>query len=378
VRWSLLAVLPTFAWAVPARAEYAQPDLVEIPIARLVENLEKLAGENPEDVTVRFNLARAHAMAYAMKTETAQVVRGQEARGAWLGYEPKHVPFEAEPTDDEARQLAAEEHLELAISAYLDVLKLEPKHLSAWLGYAWCLDQQQHPCAANEYRHVVRLAWEEEKDLEEAGLGWHSVTAEAAGYLIPLLDPENNADEIATLNEQIARVKSVTRPVTPIVVPLGDGLTVYDLEDRAASVAFDADGTGLQKRWTWITPEAGWLVSDPRRTGQVSSALQLFGGVTFWMFWEHGYQALAALDNDGDGQLAGEELAGLAIWRDRDGNGQCEEGEVRPLAAWGIAALSCRCQRDESHPDRMVYSPEGVTLADGTTRPTYDIVLQPR
>jgi hypothetical protein len=27
----------------------------------------------------------------------------------------------------------------------------------------------------------------------------------------------------------------------------------------SARVVFDADGSGLAKSWTWITPKAGWL-----------------------------------------------------------------------------------------------------------------------
>jgi hypothetical protein len=106
--------------------------------------------------------------------------------------------------------------------------------------------------------------------------------------------------------------------------------------------------------------------------------LQLFGGVTFWMFWDNGYQALAALDNSGDSKLSGDELMGLAIWHDRNTNGISEPGEVKPLAEYGITSISCRWERDTSHPDGIAYSPEGITFRDGTTRPTYDIVLQPR
>jgi tetratricopeptide (TPR) repeat protein len=377
-RWPLLLLLPAVAWTYPAQARYARPDLVEIPVARLTKNLEKLARENPDDVTVRFNLARAHAMAYALKTDSATVRRGHEDEGAWFGYEPEHVPFQVAPTEDVDALEAAKKHLEQAIAAYTQVLELDPNHLSAALGHAWCLEQAEDPGAVAAYRRVVELAWKSEKDLQMADLGWHSVTAEAAGYLIPLLDAEKDAKEIATLNDRIERMLQVPRPITPIVVPLREGLSVYDLEDRAASVPFDADGTGLAKRWTWITPNAGWLVSDPRGTGKITSSLQLFGGVTFWMFWEHGYQALAALDNDGDRMLAGPELRGLAIWQDRDSNGVCDEGEVQPLSAWGIASISCRCERDTAHPDGIVFSPQGVVLTDGTTRPTYDIVLRPR
>ena len=36
-------------------------------------------------------------------------------------------------------------------------------------------------------------------------------------------------------------------------------------------MVFDADGSGIAKRWTWITPRAGWLVSDIRREGRIES-----------------------------------------------------------------------------------------------------------
>jgi len=169
----------------------------------------------------------------------------------------------------------------------------------------------------------------------------------------------------------------VLRPITPIVIPLRNNLAARDLENHSAMVAFDADGTGLRKRWTWITRDAGWLVYDPHRTGKVTSALQLFGNVTFWMFWENGYHALASLDDNGDGMLQGKELEGLAIWQDLNGNGICETGEVKPLAEWGIVALSCRYVRDLKRSDRIASSPQGVFFRDGSNRPTYDIILHP-
>ncbi len=377
-RWLWLVLLLVAACAMPAHARYARPDLVKIPVDRLTKNLEDLAKKEPKDATIRFNLARAHAMAYALKTDTAEVRRGEEASGAWFGFEPTHVPFQAEPTEDEAKLAAAKKQLDQAIAVYREVLMLDPENLSAALGYAWCLDQAKDMKAVEEYRRVIELAWKTEKDLKMADLGWHSVTAEAAGYLIAKLDPKDDAKEIATLNSRIEQMKRVPRPITPVVIPLRDGLSVYELEDRSASVAFDADGTGLQKQWTWITPDAGWLVSDLPGSGKVTSALQLFGGVTFWMFWDNGYQALAALDNDGDSELSGDELIGLAIWHDRNSNGISEPGEVKPLADWGITSISCRWERDSSQPEGIPYSPEGVVFRDGTTRPTYDIVLQPR
>ena len=117
---------------------------------------------------------------------------------------------------------------------------------------------------------------------------------------------------------------------------------------------------------------------DRAGKGEITSGLQLFGNVTFWLFWENGYAALAALDDDGDGTLRGDELKGLAIWHDRNGNGVSEPGEAKPLPEHGITAVSCRSERDACHPDRIAFSPRGVTFRDGTTRPTFDLILHAR
>ena len=75
--------------------------------------------------------------------------------------------------------------------------------------------------------------------------------------------------------------------------------------------------------------------------------------------------------------LTGDELKGLAIWHDANGDGVCDPGEVKPLADYGIVAVSCRFERDRDHPDRIAFSPKGVTFRDGRTRPTFDLILDP-
>jgi hypothetical protein len=296
----------------------------------------------------------------------------------WFGYDPKNVPFTVNPTNDKVRLKEANDHLAKAILLYAEVVKMAPGNLAAALGYAWCLEQSgQKQEAIRKYRGLIKRAWESEKNLKDADLSWHSITAEAAGYLIPLLDKNADRAEITTLRGRIKRMEAVRRPITPIVIPLRNNLSASDLEDHSAAVAFDGDGSGLRKRWTWIAKDAGWLVYDPHHTGKVNSALQFFGGVTFWMFWENGYNALAALDDDGDGRLAGEELDGLAIWADSHGTGICEPGDVKPLADWGIVAISCAYLPDPRRADRIAYSPRGVFFSDGSSRPTYDIILHP-
>lgn len=378
VQCACAALVLTLALSLAVRsvdAKYMMPDLVNVPIARLTKNLELLVERNPTNVVAMFNLARAHAMAYALRTETAEIRRNNENEGAWFGYNPSHVPFAVKQTRDEAKLRIARQHLTKAIEWYEKVVTLAPDDLSVALGYAWCVEQSgQKQKAVKLYRKLIRIAWEKEKNLKDAG---HSITAEAAGYLIPLLDQDKDKEHIAKLQGRITQMEMVPRAVTPVVIPLRAGLSARELEDRLANVSFDADGSGLKKSWTWITKDAGWLVYDAHGTGKISSALQMFGTVTFWMFWENGYQALASLDDNGDGTLAGEELQGLAIWQDLNGNGLSEHAEVKPLGDWCIIALSCSHVLDGNRSDRMPYSPRGVFFRDGSNRPTYDIILQP-
>jgi tetratricopeptide (TPR) repeat protein len=281
-------------------------------------------------------------------------------------------------SDVPAKLKAAKVHLKLAIKRYQQVLELDPKHFSANLGYGWCLQQAgQTQEAIAQYRKTVEMGWEEEEQQRFAGPGWHSVVAEASSYLTPLLHPGNDQKELATLKQRVQHMKRIRRAVTPIAVPLSSGLDVADLTDLKARVSFDADGSGERVRWSWINQDAAWLVYDQKGDGQVTSGLQLFGSVTFWLFWNNGYEALATLDDNVDGQLNGPELRHLALWRDANGNGISEPGELISLSDAGIVSLSSRHQSHAS-PHCKAFSPRGMTLRNGTTRPTYDLNLYPR
>jgi hypothetical protein len=367
----------------PASAEYLSMDVEKIPVERLVKNLEAALREHPEDWKSMLNLARAHAMAYSTKSETLRVL-SKDPEQVWFGYEAPIVPFrKVVRTNDPEKLKAAKVHLDAALKLYAEALKGIPSNdvaqvNVAQLGHAWLLTQTDKKADAIPIlRNVIRKAWEVEKP-REAGREGIVLAAEAGEYLLPLLDPEKDKAEIASLKETAEELARIPRAVTPIAVPLAAGLGAADLEDRSAHVSFDADGTGRRTSWTWITPNAAWLVYDPKRRGKITTALQLFGNVTFWIFWDTGYEALAALDDNHDGRLAGGELEGLALWQDVNGNGISEPGEVRPLSEFGIVAISCDSQRDAAHPDKIAYSPKGVTFKDGSTRPTYDLVLHSR
>lgn len=360
-------------------AEFVQRDVEHVPVDRLVDNLSRQVKERPADLDLRINLARVHAMAYAQKV--TRIPAQQSAGGVLrpvLG-EPgmPHGQFEVRTTTDPKEQAAAQADLKRAITEYRGVLERDPKHRLALLGLGWSLLQAgERVEAVSVLRQAVEAAWAFESGPKASIYsGGRSVTEEAAHYLVPLLDPSRDAAEIAQLRERMKQLESAGRWITPIVIPVRDGLTAGDLVNDGARVVFDLDGNG-PRRWTWTTPDAAWLVWAPDAAAPITSGLQLFGNVTFWAFWRHGYEALGALDDDGDGAVAGTELRGLALWHDRNGNGVSERGEVRPVAAWGIAALSTSWRLDATHPHEIPWSPSGVRFTDGTVRPTWDVVLE--
>jgi tetratricopeptide (TPR) repeat protein len=376
-RFGMLAALVGGAFAT-ASAIYVEVEVATVPIARLVANLERQAKSDPKDVDSRLNLARLHAMAYALKADQfpATVDKATGAERPWYGHEPKPVPDRARPSPTPEAEAAAKDHLEKSLRSYEEVLKLEPSNLTALLGYGWVLNEAGDKARAIEqFRRVIEIAWPSEKDMKFRSVGKLTYVHEAAGYLIPLLDRERDAAEIADLQAKRERFDRMPRIITPIAIPLTDGLSAERVHDLLARVRFDADGSGEDREWTWIVPDAGWLVFDFDGNGRITSSLQLFGNVTFWLFWNNGYEALAALDDDGNGRIEGPELEHLAIWRDADRDGRSDRGEVQLVSAHGIVALSCKYDVGDGV-TLAASSPTGAQFVDGTTRPTYDIILR--
>jgi tetratricopeptide (TPR) repeat protein len=279
-----------FMFIPAALGHFREVDLQTVPIDRLITNLEEVVKKAPKNVEAIVNLARSHGMAYAWKTKTAELWKAEKEWGPWFGYTPKAVPFSAVvKTDDPVKQKAARVHLAKAINCFREAVNLAPDNMTARLGYAWTLEQMDHKKEAiTQYRALIDEAWKNEELEDSLPLNGETIVTEAASYFIPLLDKEKDMREIATLADRVARLRRKPRPITPIAVPLRDGLAALDLEDRNAVVEFDADGSGLKGPWTWVTNYAGWLVFDPSGTGDITSSLQLFGNVTFWLFWENG------------------------------------------------------------------------------------------
>jgi tetratricopeptide (TPR) repeat protein len=374
---SVAATLAVLA-AVPLGAIMMMPDVRKVPVDRLLPNLERIARENPSNPQPQINLARLHLMAYATKSEEADAVRGpDEKQTSTIPYYPpgSMLPGAVRPAPSADHKARAAEHLQKAIQHYEAALKLAPDNMTALLGRGWARQQAGDVAGAvADLRRVIVIAWPEDATKKFLMPSQRFVTQEAIDYLLPLLDAKRDAAEIQDLLSKQTDMKNRPRAITPIAVPLDDTAEAADIVDRRARVRFDADGTALDREWTWITPRAGWLVYDAYGRGEITSALQLFGNVTFWLFWNNGYDALRSLDDDGDGRLEHDELRNLAIWHDANVNGRSDDGEVRPLAAHGITSLSCG-HIDGDGKRVAAFAPRGATLANGRTRATYDVIL---
>ena len=373
----LIQVLLVFALfaliAIPVQGRIGGPPTEKVLVVRLVGNLEKSIAANPTNASLHSNLARLHSMAYAQKTDQLDA-RSDANKNYWPVFRypgSDHLlPRGVTKAESDEAQTAAKEHLKLAIAGYEKALTLDPKQLTARLGLGWCFDQSGDKTnALTHYRKALAQAWEAESKRGGFGKTDMLLTSETVDDMLPLLDPKKDAEEIVQIKSYKAAVLKMPRSVSPILIPLEANQPFADLINPSAAVTFDLDGSGLPRQWGWITPKAAWLVYDSDDSHVVISGLQLFGNVTFWAFWNNGYEALSALDNNGDGELSGDELEHLALWHDANGNGVSDPGEIKPLVAWNISGLSCRSQ---THSTGIPFHPSGVMLKDGSTRPSYD------
>jgi hypothetical protein len=360
------------------------PHIEQVPLLRVMGSLEVELAKRPDDYHVRLNLARAYVMVYALNNDEANIHAVKEGgqlsvwTGLKLSYAPSMPVLVSKDPGGTARR-----YLKKASQLYQQLADNPAANTqvgsAARLGHAWCLEQAGNRQAAIAiYRMLVKETVPDHGAAASAlvpGRNWSYAAVEAAGYLMALLSPEHDAAEIAQLARGLQEYGKKPILMTPIAIPLSKETSLAAIEDREARVKFDLDGRNMGYAWSWITPKAGWLAYDAAGGKKIDSGIRLFGSVSYWMFWENGYQALALLDDNRDGMLMGAELAGLLLWVDHNSDGVCDPREARPLAQLGITGLRYQHVALPGHPDRIVYAPSGVQYGDGSSGPSYDIVL---
>lgn len=152
-------------------------------------------------------------------------------------------------------------------------------------------------------------------------------------------------------------------------------------------VSFPLEPGKVGVRWEWRgSRDAPLLVYDPEHKGRITSAHQLFGPWTFGgkrvasleqgsaQSWSSGFEALAELDHNHDGQVSGQELQPLGLWFDENRDAISQPGEVKSITEAGIVALRVAFERTDPKTGDLISSVGYDRLVDGkiVSGPTVD------
>jgi len=204
------------------------------------------------------------------------------------------------------------------------------------------------------------------------------ISYEAGNAYIRLWEVESSVpqpvqDKVAAIQANLATLSALPPgPITPIVFSMTASVSLADLLTPERVVRFDLDGDGVAEERSWIKPTTGLLAWDADRDGRITSGRELFGSVTWWLFFSNGYRAMDMLDDNRDGSLMAGEMKGLCVWFDRDSDGQSDAGEVVSVESLGIVGIATRPTGFEG---RSPMHNAGIRFKDGHTVPTYDWIV---
>lgn len=211
----------------------------KVPIGRLFTNLQQRLARNTNDFNLTYQLARVHSMAYATNLSEVSVTKDEKTLVFGYPGSDSGVPRTVQTFKSPAARQTALQQLTNAIRLYERALLLLKQStnlneqrwmiLPTQLGLAWCLDQSgQRTKALDAYRKTLKISWQMEVtgefDIKEWIQGvWSDVRSaknpvhsrsrgylgpgvcysqEVIGYQLKLLDPVQDADEIARLKQK--------------------------------------------------------------------------------------------------------------------------------------------------------------------------------
>ncbi len=141
------------------------------------------------------------------------------------------------------------------------------------------------------------------------------------------------------MNDHFGDAKGWRQSVDPLMLDLdGDGL---ELKRASGAVLFDHNADGIKTGTGWIGPDDGILVRDLNDDGFITSGRELFGVDTLkrnGKFAANGFDALADLDSNGDGNFTASDMAWnqVKVWRDLNQDGISDAGELFSIDQLGI------------------------------------------
>ncbi|MDR3405413.1 MAG: hypothetical protein P4L99_23160 [Chthoniobacter sp.] len=373
---------------------------------RLLKSADAYLARHPESAEAHYTLGRIHYLAFHLKADQVPAFGYRVAKDEppylapqWmLSWNHGKGPANELPAKALVSHAAqAMHHFNEAIRLknyeepgliYLGVASLEEEFLD-WDEKANTTDLPPELTGITltkiraDYAQALTVAMAKDSLLNTLPVsGRDGITSyEAASALVRLAEKPGTAltdaerKEIEKAKNALKHFASVKMgPITPMVFSFQAVDHLDALLAPETTVDFDLRGYGPRERWPWVRPDLGLLVWDPQHTGRIESARQLFGGYTFEIFRATGYDALAALDDNGDGVLSGAELDGICVWFDRNGDGVSTPDEVTPLRDLGVVSVAVTMDGyDGIHPTNGC----GITLRDGRTLRTWDWMVKP-
>jgi len=153
----------------------------------------------------------------------------------------------------------------------------------------------------------------------------------------------------------------------PIVLDLdGDGVELTSTEN---GVAFDHNADGASETAGWAGADDGLLVMDIDGSGHIENGSEVFSEVFNGGSYANSLEALASLDENGDGVIDANDSAfgDIGVWQDANSDGVTQHGELKSLADLGIEAIGL--QADSVYKDvagNSVYAEGEFRKADGS------------
>jgi hypothetical protein len=136
---------------------------------------------------------------------------------------------------------------------------------------------------------------------------------------------------------------------TPLVLRFTDAPVRYQASSSLAGAAPFSVAANSCQETDWPTAATPWLVRDVDGNGTIEDGTELFGSGTQLRSGAratNGFEALAELDGNNDGQVDGNdaEYEQLMLWYDDDADRRVDGGELLTLTQAGVSTLQTRNQ----------------------------------
>jgi tetratricopeptide (TPR) repeat protein len=136
-RLAAAALASAATLAASASAMWAQPK--DVPVERIIQNVQERLTRDPNDQGALLTLARAHSMAFYLEKDAIPVYTLRDDLLEPIGFN-RVGEGPGEPGVPPRTTARAIEHLQAAIVAFNRLLELQPRKVEAYLGLAYVLE----------------------------------------------------------------------------------------------------------------------------------------------------------------------------------------------------------------------------------------------